>query len=126
RTVASEIVVGGNGLVSEIRFIRYRTDTGQTTERGSVRARVYVIAANAIETPRLLLMSKNGGRTAKGVANRSDMVGRNLMDHPYYVVWGPSPEPVYPHRGPALTRGIGDSWGGAFRCQGAPFSGDVG
>jgi glucose dehydrogenase len=126
RTVASEIVVGENGLVSEIRFIRYRTDTGQTTERGSVRARVYVIAANAIETPRLLLMSKNGGRTAKGVANRSDMVGRNLMDHPYYVVWGLSPEPIYPYRGPLITSGIGDLCDGAFRRERAAFRVDIG
>jgi len=126
RTVASEIVVGENGLVSEIRFIRYRTDTGQTTERGSVRARVYVIAANAIETPRLLLMSKNGGRTARGVANRSDMVGRNLMDHPYYVVWGLSPEQIYPYRGPLITSGIGDLCDGPFRHERAAFRVDIG
>jgi choline dehydrogenase-like flavoprotein len=126
RTVASEIVVGENGLVSEIKYIRYATDTGQVTRRGSVKARVYVIAANAIETPRLLLMSSNGGRTARGVANRSDMVGRNLMDHPYYVAWGLTPEPVYPYRGPLITSGIGDLCDGPFRRERAAFRVDIG
>jgi glucose dehydrogenase len=125
-TVASEIVVGENGLVSEIKYIEYNTDTGERTETGSVKARVYVIAANTIETPRLLLMSKNGGRTAKGVANTSDMVGRNLMDHPYYVVWGLSPEPIYPYRGPLITSGIGDLCDGPFRRERAAFRVDIG
>jgi choline dehydrogenase-like flavoprotein len=125
-TVVSEIDVGENGLVSEIKYIGYNTDTGGRTETGSVKARVYVIAANAIETPRLLLMSKNGGRTAKGVANTSDMVGRNLMDHPYYVVWGLSPEPIYPYRGPLITSGIGDLCDGPFRRERAAFRVDIG
>src|SRR5262249_8868874 len=126
RTVASEIVVGENGLISEIKYIRYESDTAQATGRGSVKARVYVIAANPIETPRLLLMSKNGGRTAKGVANRSDMVGRNLMDHPYYVVWGLSPQQIYPYRGPLITSGIGDLCDGPFRRERAAFRVDIG
>jgi choline dehydrogenase-like flavoprotein len=125
-TVVSEIVVGENGLVSEIKYIGYNTDTGEGSETGSVKARVYVIAANPIETPRLLLMSKNGGRTAKGVANISDMVGRNLMDHPYYVVWGLSPEPIYPYRGPLITSGIGDLCDGPFRRERAAFRVDIG
>jgi choline dehydrogenase-like flavoprotein len=126
RTVAYEIVLGANDLVSEIKYKRYETDTGKETERGSIKARIYVIAANAIETPRLLLMSKNGGRTARGVANRSDMVGRNLMDHPYYVVWGMSPEQIYPYRGPLITSGIGDLCDGAFRRERAAFRVDIG
>src|SRR5205823_12881057 len=124
--VASEVVVGQNGLISEIKFIRYKTDTGQRSESGSVKARVYVIAANAIETPRLLLMSKNGGRTARGVANTSDMVGRNLMDHPYYVVWGLSPKRIHPYRGPLITSGIGDLCDGPFRRERAAFRVDIG
>ena len=75
------------------QFLKYKNDTkarDELPEKGSVKARIFVIAGNAIETPRLLLMSRNGGRTAKGVANSSDMVGRNLMDHPYYVAWGMS------------------------------------
>jgi glucose dehydrogenase len=91
-----------------------------------VKAKIYVIAANGIETPRLLLMSKNGGRTANGVANSSDMVGRNLMDHPYYVAWGLTPKPVYPYRGPLITSGIGDLCDGPFRAKRGAFRIDIG
>src|SRR5207244_7700523 len=93
---------------------------------GCVKAKIYVIAANGIETPRLLLMSKNGGRTANGVANSSDMVGRNLMDHPYYVAWGLTPKPVYPYRGPLITSGIGDLCDGPFRAKRSAFRIDIG
>src|SRR5947209_6095690 len=122
RTVASDIVVGENGRISQINFIRH---AGPRTS-GCVKAKIYVIAANGIETPRLLLMSKNGGRTANGVANSSDMVGRNLMDHPYYVAWGLTPKPVYPYRGPLITSGIGDLCDGPFRNKRGAFRIDIG
>jgi len=126
--VASEIVIE-NDRVSQINFINYKGETGPRTGDGCVKARLFVIAANAIETPRLLLMSKNQGRTEKGVANSSDMVGRNLMDHPYYVGWGllpPTARPVYPYRGPLTTSGIGDLCEGPFRAKRAAFRVDIG
>jgi len=91
-----------------------------------VKAKIYVIAANAIETPRLLLMSKHPDPNVKGVANSSDMVGRNLMDHPYYVAWGLTPTPVYPYRGPLITSGIGDLCDGPFRNKRGAFRIDIG
>jgi glucose dehydrogenase len=124
QTVASEILVDENNLISGINFITYRDEAGPRTGSGCVRAKIYVIAANGIETPRLLLMSKNGGRTANGVANSSDMVGRNLMDHPQYVVWGLLPansKPAYPYRGPLITSAIGDLCDGPFRATRAAF-----
>jgi len=65
--VASEIIVE-DGRVSQINYITYQDEAGPKTGEGCVKAKVYVIAANAIETPRLLLMSKNNGRTPRGVA----------------------------------------------------------
>jgi choline dehydrogenase-like flavoprotein len=128
-TVANEIIVDpSSGRVSEIRYIKYE-DGSPRTQRGSVKAKVYVIAANAIEAPRLLLMSKNDGRTPNGVANRSDMVGRNLMDHPYYVAWGLRSldlDPIYPYRGPLITSGIGDLCDGPFRSERGAFRVDIG
>ena len=124
RTVASEILVDANNLVSGINFITYRDEAGPKTGSGCIKAKIYVIAANGIETPRLLLMSKNGGRTANGVANSSDMVGRNLMDHPQYVTWGLLPansKPAYPYRGPLITSAIGDLCDGPFRATRAAF-----
>jgi glucose dehydrogenase len=126
RTVADEIVIGENGRVTQINFRQYRVDYGPETERGCIKAKIFVIAANAIETPRLLLMSKNRGRTPNGVANGSDMVGRNLMDHPYYVAWGLAPEPLYPYRGPLITSGIGDLCDGPFRSKRGAFRVDIG
>jgi choline dehydrogenase-like flavoprotein len=128
RTVASEVVIQ-HGLVSQINYIQYGSDAGPRTGVGCVKAKIFVIAANAIETPRLLLMSKNGGRTINGVANSSDMVGRNLMDHPYYVAWGLLPltaKPVFPYRGPLITSGIGDLCDGPFRARRAAFRVDIG
>jgi choline dehydrogenase-like flavoprotein len=45
-----------------------------------VQAKVFVLAAGAIHTPKLLLKSKND-HWPNGLANHSDLVGRNLMFH---------------------------------------------
>jgi glucose dehydrogenase len=126
--VASEILIKNN-RVSQINFIRYTNEAGPKTGDGCVKARIYVVAANAIETPRLLLMSKNKGRTDNGVANKSGLVGCNLMDHPYYVAWGLLPRtarPIFPYRGPLITSGIGDLCDGPFRAKRAAFRVDIG
>jgi choline dehydrogenase-like flavoprotein len=49
--------------------------------RGRVRARRYVVACGGIETPRLLLLSRDV-ETA-GLANGNDLVGRFFMEHPH-------------------------------------------
>lgn len=119
RTVAREILVE-NGRVSGINFITYKDEAGPVTGGGCVKAEIYVIAANAIETPRLLLMSKNA-ETPNGVANSSGLVGCNLMDHPQYLTWGLLPVPVFPYRGPLVTSAIGDLCDGPFRKDRAAF-----
>ncbi len=53
-------------------------DEAGTQQRYSARA--FVLAAGAIETPRLLLNSA-GGAHPKGVGNAHDQVGRYLMEH---------------------------------------------
>jgi choline dehydrogenase-like flavoprotein len=118
--VASEILLE-NGQVSGINYITYDHESGPKSGNGCLKAKIYVIAANGIETPRLLLMSKNKGQTPNGVANSSDMVGRHLMDHPQYLTWGLLPQPVFPYRGPLVTSAIGDLCDGAFRSQRAAF-----
>lgn len=120
QAVANEILLE-NGRVSGISFITYDREGGPKTGSGVIKAAVYVIAANGIETPRLLLMSKNKGQTPNGVANSSDMVGRNLMDHPQYLTWGLLPQPVFPYRGPLVTSAIGELCDGPFRAQRAAF-----
>jgi len=133
-TVAKEVVVDGTGRVSEIKYVRYGIDTdikaktlqNLRTVEGSIKAKIFVIAANAIETARLLLMSKNDALPNKTVANRSGMVGRHLMDHPYYVAWGVAKEQLFPYRGPLITSGIEDLCDGPFRDTRGAFRVDIG
>jgi choline dehydrogenase-like flavoprotein len=49
--------------------------------RGVVRARVFVVAAGGLETPRLLLNSR--GVQPQGLGNQEDLVGRFFMEHPH-------------------------------------------
>ena len=126
RCVASQVVVDANGKIAGIDFIRYDTIDGPPVERGQVKAKLYVIAGNAIETPRLLLMSKNGGRTPDGVANRAGLVGKYLMDHPLYLAWALAPEPIWGYRGPLSTSGIEICRDGEFRRYRGAFRIEIG
>ena len=128
RTVASEIVVGENGDISQIKFIRYKNDSGPNARKTArVKARIYVIAGNAIETPRLLLMSTNGGRTGKGVANSSDMVGRQPDGSSLLRGLGDvGRRPLYPYRGPLITSGSAISATAPFRRERGAFRVDIG
>jgi len=126
RSVASEIIIGNDGKVSSVNFIQYAEPGGAPTKRDFVRARVFILAAHAIETPKLLLMSKNGGRTPRGVANSSGQVGKNLMDHPLYLAWALAKDPVFPYRGPLSTGGIEELRDGKFRQQRAAFRVEIG
>ncbi len=84
----------------------------------TVQGRVYVIAAHSIETAKLLL--------ASNAANSSDQVGRNLMDHPYFLTWGHAPETarVGVYRGPQITSEL-PMRDGRFRSEFAAFRADI-
>lgn len=61
-------------------------------------AKIVILAANGVGTPRLLLLSASG-RQPNGLANRSGLVGRRLMLHPLARVTGQFDRPVFGHRG---------------------------
>ena len=63
------------------------------------RARNVVVAGYAIETPRLLLMSATP-RFPDGLANRSGLVGKNLMVQSNQAVWGLLDEEIRWYKGP--------------------------
>jgi choline dehydrogenase-like flavoprotein len=63
------------------------------------RAANVVVAGYAIETPRLLLMSAND-RFPDGLANSSDMVGRNLMVQTNQGVYGRFEQEIRWYKGP--------------------------
>ena len=63
------------------------------------KARVVIVACNGVGTPRLLLNSSSPG-FPDGLANRSGLVGKNLMLHPLGYVEGLFDEPLNSHLGP--------------------------
>ncbi|HLR13617.1 MAG TPA: GMC family oxidoreductase [Burkholderiaceae bacterium] len=92
---------------------------------GDVQGRYIVLACHAIETPRLLLASRNNA-WPQGLANTSGMVGRHLMDHPVQLSWALASQPVYPYRGPLSTSGIENLREGAFRRQRSAYRIEIG
>ena len=126
QTVASEVLVGDDDQVCGINYLQYADQGGPVTASGTVTATRYVIAGHAIETPKLLLMSKNDGRTPNGVANKSGHLGQHLMDHPIYLSWALNGDQVFGYRGPLSTAGIEDMRDGAFRSKHAAFRIEIG
>jgi choline dehydrogenase-like flavoprotein len=66
------------------------------------RARIVCVAANAIESPRLLLNSESS-MFPQGLANSSGQVGRNYMKHTTGTVFGVFDKPVHMYRGTAQS-----------------------
>ena len=71
------------------------------------RARFVCVAGNAVETPRLLLLSESA-RFPRGLANGSDQVGRNYCHHVLGFVWGVFDQPVRSWRGAVLAGVVED------------------
>jgi choline dehydrogenase-like flavoprotein len=88
----------------------------------TVLANVVVMAANAVETPKIMLAA-NGGH---GVGNSSGLLGANLMDHPIQLSYALSADPVFPQRGPLSTAGIESPRQAATRGQKSAFRVEVG
>jgi choline dehydrogenase-like flavoprotein len=108
QAIANQLLVDSSGRVTAVRFLRPDRSAGQA------QARFVVIAAHAIETPKLLLMSK-GEAGPNGLANSSDQVGRNLMSQIDIGIQGLARDPVFTYRGPVSTGGIREMRDGDFR-----------
>jgi choline dehydrogenase-like flavoprotein len=89
---ATRVVVGPRGLATGVEWID--EDGNESFQPG----RTVVLAANAIGTARLLLLSAQRGH-ADGLANSSGLVGRRLMMHPFAVVTGVFDQPFETWRG---------------------------
>lgn len=81
-------------------------------------AKYFIVAANAIETPRLLLLSD--------VANSSGMVGRNLMDHHAFSMTLISDEPMWSGRGPVQQGDILNRRDGPWRSDHSSIRYEIG
>ncbi|MFI5393969.1 MAG: GMC family oxidoreductase [Candidatus Binatia bacterium] len=88
-----EITVADNGMVDGVVY--YDADGVERRQK----AHVVVLACNGIGTPRLLLNSRSA-LFPDGLANRSGLVGKNLMFHPYAMVIGVFGEPLEGYKGP--------------------------
>jgi len=98
---AVQITVGRDGRADGVVY----ADDGGALHRQ--RARVVAVAGNAIETPRLLLMSATA-RHPSGLANSSDQVGRNYMRHTTGVVYAEFERPVHMYRGEPMAGIVND------------------
>jgi choline dehydrogenase-like flavoprotein len=86
--VLPAITEHGAQLLTECRVLRLEADSTQVkrvicqhrSDMLALKAKVVVLAAGALATPVLLLNSRSGD-WPRGLANGSDMVGRNLMRH---------------------------------------------
>ena len=76
--------------------VLYHGPDGQVHEQ---RAEMVIMACNGVGTPRLLLNSTSK-LFPEGLANRSGLVGKNLMFHPLTGVAGVFDEPMKGHEGP--------------------------
>lgn len=94
----------GAQLLAECQVLRLESDSTRVqqvicqrhSDMLTLKAKVVVLAAGALATPVLLLNSRSGD-WARGLANGSDMLGRNLMRH--VMDW----IEVWPQRGSKIT-----------------------
>jgi glucose dehydrogenase len=112
QAVVYRIEADNTGLVTAVH---YKDPRGNSTR---VTGKLFVLAANGIETPKLMLMSTSG-TFARGIGNRSDQVGRNLMDHPGTGVSFLANESLWPGRGPMEMTSVVNFRDGAFRSDSA-------
>jgi len=100
---------GGAKVISNAFVHRIGYDTGrrrvtglayldEQNEEHELNARSVVLAAHAIETSRLLLLSANL-TFPNGLANSSGLVGRGFMSHPTWQVFGTFDEPINAFKG---------------------------
>lgn len=119
RCVASVLNIDSEtGRITGVEYKRYTEDgkSGYVTE--TAKGTIVVLAANAIENTVLMLASR--------IVDKSDQLGRNLMDHPYISLQGLASKPVYPFRGPDVTSGVETLRDGKFRAKHASFRASIG
>ncbi|WP_417760524.1 GMC family oxidoreductase [Shewanella sp.] len=98
---AYKLEKGANG---DIVAVHYRSSKGDDVR---LTAKYFIVAAHGLETPKLLLISD--------VANSSDQVGRNLMDHTGMGLTFLADEEVWMGRGAVQQGGIFNRRDGDFR-----------
>jgi glucose dehydrogenase len=115
--VVTHLEKDGDGLVKSVYYKDWRSD--DPLKERCVHGATVVLAAHAIETPKILLMSNN-------LANSSGQVGQNLMDHIQFEVVAFAPDPIFPFRGPQSITSIEEFRDGDFRRTRSAFRMTIG
>lgn len=113
-TRVDKILAGSDGAIVAVQAA---TSGGRGV---TARGKIFVLAANGVESPKLLLMSANENMP-KGLANSSGIAGRYFYDHPGVYCRFVMPEPVWP-RGPENTMTSYTFRDGSFRKKRAGWS----
>jgi len=90
------------------------TGKRKRVSEGYATGRIFVLAANGIENP-MILMRSNAARSS------GDVLGGYLMDHPMKQSFALANAPLYPFRGPQTTSHIEGFRDGKFREAYASF-----
>lgn len=113
-----------------------RVDSFKTNENGEIisavgsradgtkfnaQGKIFILAANAIESPKILLMSANE-HYQNGIANSSGQVGRNFMEHQGMNAQFILPKPAFSGRGPQNITASYSFRDGEFRSKRAGFA----
>lgn len=112
--VVTKLEAAPGGPISRVLYKQWTSDSPQT-ER-SVTGDIVILAANPIETPKILLHS--------GLYTEDDPnVGKHLMDHIQGECLGLADEqdPIFPFRGPQTLCGIDSVRDGRYRSKFASF-----
>lgn len=89
---------------------------------------IFVLAANALENAKIMLLSFRNISKAYEPTRSDALIGKHLMDHPVYLAWALTPEDsrVYGYRGPLSTSGIETGRDGEFRRERAAWRIEIG
>jgi choline dehydrogenase-like flavoprotein len=101
QSMVTRIVTDDSGRATAVRYV---DKDGVEHEQ---KARVVCVAANVVETTRLLLNSATE-RFPNGLANSSDQVGRNYMRHVMAMIFGVMPGVVNWYKGTTCAGVIRD------------------
>lgn len=116
------------GALTLAEAVVYKIDTDQNNRVTAVHwydkdhvshkatGKHFVLACNSLETPRLLLLAANA-QNPNGIANSSDQVGRNMMDHSGFHAFFQAKEPLWIGRGPAQNSCMVGPRDGDFRSE---------
>jgi choline dehydrogenase-like flavoprotein len=99
---ATRLIEADDGRITHVEYI----DSEGNLDRQA--ARLVVVAAGAVETPRLLLMSESR-RSPDGVGNSNGLVGRFYMRHVTGSVFGVFEKEVRMYRGESMAGIVADN-----------------